>query len=146
MTRIGEGPMPAAAEPHGAPTARQAAARERRPGWWHDHHAAHDAADSDATLDPGNPDELQLTTVGVDIGSSTSHLMVSRLTMRRLGKSMYSKWVVVDRSVLFRSPVLLMLNPERLFDRRRRVAAIYVAKPSGCRHLQRAAIDTGAVC
>lgn len=45
--------------------------------------------------------------MGIDIGSSTSHLMVSRLVLRRLGKSMYSKWVVVERQRLYESPVLL---------------------------------------
>jgi ethanolamine utilization protein EutA len=54
-----------------------------------------------------NPDEVRLTSVGIDIGSSTSHLMVSRLVLRRLGKSMYSKWVVVERDRLYESSVLL---------------------------------------
>lgn len=58
-----------------------------------------------------NPDRLALLTVGIDIGTSTSHLVVSRLVMRRLGKSMQSRWVVSDRTIVFLSPV--MLTPYR---------------------------------
>lgn len=56
---------------------------------------------------PTNPDWLRLTSVGVDIGSSTSHLMFSRLVMRRRSKEMSSEFEVVHRKVLYRSPILL---------------------------------------
>jgi ethanolamine utilization protein EutA len=45
--------------------------------------------------------------VGVDIGSSTSHLMFSRLIMRRRSQEMSSEFEVVHRDVLYRSPILL---------------------------------------
>ncbi len=60
-----------------------------------------------ACADGENPDQLSLLTVGIDIGTSTSHLVISGLTMRRLGKSMQSRWVVAEREVLFLSPVML---------------------------------------
>lgn len=56
---------------------------------------------------PTNPDWLRLISVGVDIGSSTSHLMFSRLIMRRRSKEMSSEFEVVHREVLYRSPILL---------------------------------------
>lgn len=56
---------------------------------------------------PTNPDWLRLTSVGVDIGSSTSHLMFSRLVMRRRSREMSSEFEVVHREVLYRSPILL---------------------------------------
>ena len=43
--------------------------------------------------------------VGIDIGSSTSHLIFSELTLRREGFS--SRFRVTDRQVLFQSPILL---------------------------------------
>jgi ethanolamine utilization protein EutA (predicted chaperonin) len=43
--------------------------------------------------------------VGIDIGSSTSHLIFSELTLRREGFS--SRFIVTDREVLFQSPILL---------------------------------------
>ncbi len=55
----------------------------------------------------GNPDFLQLVSVGIDIGSSTSHLMFSRLYLQRRSLEFSSRYEVVDREVLFRSAVLL---------------------------------------
>ncbi len=54
-----------------------------------------------------NPECLQLLSVGIDIGSSTSHLMFSRLHLQRQGLELSSRYEVVDREVLFRSTVLL---------------------------------------
>jgi ethanolamine utilization protein EutA len=52
-------------------------------------------------------DNVELTTVGVDVGSSTSHLLFARLHLRRLTQSLSSRFVVVKREVLHRSPILL---------------------------------------
>jgi ethanolamine utilization protein EutA len=52
-------------------------------------------------------DNVELTTVGIDIGSSTSHLMFSHLHLQRLGQYLSSRYVVVERKVLHRSPILL---------------------------------------
>ncbi len=60
-----------------------------------------------APVDTGNPDDLELTTVGIDIGSATSHLMFSRLQLRRLGKHLSSRYLVIRRETLYRSPILL---------------------------------------
>ena len=48
-------------------------------------------------------DEIKLTSVGVDIGSSTSHLIFSRLEMKQRG----TRYVVVRRTVLSESEILL---------------------------------------
>src|SRR5207302_202880 len=52
-------------------------------------------------------DNIELTTVGIDVGSSTSHLMFSRLHLQRLGQYLSSRYVVVKREMLHRSPILL---------------------------------------
>lgn len=52
-------------------------------------------------------EEVDLTTVGVDIGSSTSHLMFARVTLRRVAGALSSRFVVVARETLWRSPILL---------------------------------------
>ena len=52
-------------------------------------------------------DAIELKTVGIDIGSSTSHLIFSLLKLRRLGKQLSSRFVVVSREALYRSPILL---------------------------------------
>jgi ethanolamine utilization protein EutA len=52
-------------------------------------------------------DDIQMTTVGIDIGSATSHVLISRIHLRRLGKRMSSRYVAVHREVLHRSRILL---------------------------------------
>ncbi len=44
-------------------------------------------------------DEIRLTSVGVDIGSSTSHLVFSRLVLERLD----NRYVVSERKVIYES-------------------------------------------
>jgi len=48
-------------------------------------------------------DEIRLVSVGVDIGSSTSHLVFSRLVLERLD----NRYVVSERKVVHESEVLL---------------------------------------
>src|ERR1700720_476808 len=52
-------------------------------------------------------DNVELTTVGIDIGSSTSHLMFARVHLQRLSTALSSRFVVVSRKVLWQSPILL---------------------------------------
>ena len=66
-------------------------------------------------------ENIELTTVGIDIGSSTSHLMFSRIHLQRAGELHSSRYVVVERETLYRSPILLTpyttdyaINTERL--------------------------------
>ena len=48
-------------------------------------------------------DEINLTSVGIDIGSSTSHLAFSRITLERAD----ARYIVSARTVLFESGILL---------------------------------------
>src|SRR5882724_760327 len=52
-------------------------------------------------------DNVELTTVGIDIGSSTSHLMFARVHLSRLATGLSSRFVVVERKILWQSPILL---------------------------------------
>src|SRR5919197_4392605 len=52
-------------------------------------------------------EQIELRSVGIDIGSSTSHLSFSRLVLRRLGARLSSRFEVVQREVLHQSPILL---------------------------------------
>ncbi|HEX9880793.1 MAG TPA: ethanolamine ammonia-lyase reactivating factor EutA [Candidatus Binatia bacterium] len=76
----------------------------------------HEGHDDDQEHDEGMLDEdhpmwrserISLTSVGIDIGSSTSHLIFSRLTLRRQGVVLSSRFVVVKREILSESPILL---------------------------------------
>lgn len=76
----------------------------------HGHYGAEDEVVFGSIADDGfpiNPDWLRLTSVGIDIGSSTSHLMFSKLVMRRRSTEMSSEFEVVYREVKYRSPILL---------------------------------------
>ena len=57
-------------------------------------------------------DEIVLVSVGVDIGSSTSHLVFSRLRLERLD----SRYIVAERTVLHESEVLLTPYAENAGD------------------------------
>src|SRR5262245_45470639 len=50
---------------------------------------------------------FDLTSVGIDIGSSTSHLMFSRLMLMRIGGALSSRFEIVQRDVIYASPILL---------------------------------------
>lgn len=51
----------------------------------------------------GDEDQLNILSVGVDIGSSTSHLAFSRIVLERLD----TRYVVVERETFFASEILL---------------------------------------
>jgi ethanolamine utilization protein EutA len=55
------------------------------------------------TRDMAEEDRIVLTSVGVDIGSSTSHLLFSRLELERQD----GRYVTVSREVLYQSDILL---------------------------------------
>ncbi|MGH8669030.1 MAG: ethanolamine ammonia-lyase reactivating factor EutA, partial [Burkholderiales bacterium] len=53
-----------------------------------------------------NAENVELTTVGIDIGSSTSHLMFARVHLQRKTQLLSSEFAVVRRDILWRSPIL----------------------------------------
>jgi len=70
----------------------------------------HDAEFDDLPLDQ-NPlwiaDNVRLTSVGIDVGSSGTQVIFSRLHLRRMAEDMSSRYFVVNRETLYRSPVAL---------------------------------------
>jgi ethanolamine utilization protein EutA len=52
-------------------------------------------------------DNVAFKTVGIDIGSSTSHLLFAKVTLQRQSQGLSSRFVVVGREVVWRSPILL---------------------------------------
>jgi ethanolamine utilization protein EutA len=85
-----------------------------------------------------------LRTVGIDIGSTTSHAMFARLRLQRLADSLSSRYVVVERAILHRSPIVLTpYSAGDLID----VTALKaeIASWYSSAGLARADMDTGAV-
>ena len=87
---------------------------------------------------------VELRTVGIDIGSSTSHLLFAKVVLQRQTQGLSSRFVVIERTVLWRSDV--MLTPFLRDDTidagalGRFIAASY--EQAG---LQKSDVDSGAV-
>jgi ethanolamine utilization protein EutA len=66
----------------------------------------------------GTGERLEFKSVGIDIGSSTTHMMFSRLVLLRRGKDFFSGYTVVEREIIYRSPVILtpFINHNALID------------------------------
>jgi ethanolamine utilization protein EutA len=77
----------------------------------HDGYADHDHDFPDELPLEENPiwiaDHVSLETVGIDIGSSGTQVIFSRVNLRRLGEDLSSRYYVVSRETLFQSPVAL---------------------------------------
>ena len=67
----------------------------------------HDTMPIGEGVDVEGIEMFTLTSVGIDIGSSTSHMVFSKLTLRREGAAFSSQFRVTDREVLYRSPIML---------------------------------------
>jgi len=52
-------------------------------------------------------EHVELKTVGIDIGSSTSHLLFAKVLLQRHSQGLSSRFVVVDRQITWRSPIML---------------------------------------
>ena len=102
----------------------------------------HLGGDADPAVYVG--EHIRLRSAGIDIGSSTSHLVFSELVLTRQGRYLSSRYEVVQREVRFRSRVILTpytsathidtAGIAKFIDEAYRDAAI-----------PRAEIDTGAV-
>lgn len=108
-------------------------------------HVHLDPAESDAVDEAiWAADNLALTTVGIDVGSSTSHLMFARLHLRRLATGLSSRFVIVKREVLWRSPILLTpYRADGLIDAG--ALGAFVRRSYADAGLSRDAVDSGAV-
>src|SRR6185437_8288122 len=89
-------------------------------------------------------ENVELTTVGIDIGSSTSHLMFAGVRLQRKTQALSSQFVVVERRVLWKSPIVLTpFLPDGTID----AAALgdFIGAAYREAGLAREAVDTGAV-
>lgn len=121
------------------------------PGWKHEHDGYsdhdHDEYDMDGPIED-NPlwqaDNVHLTSVGVDIGSSGTQVIFSRIHLRRLAEDLTSRYYVVSRETLYLSPVSLTpySSETRIDDVK--LGEIIKAAYEGA-GLKASEVDTGAV-
>jgi ethanolamine utilization protein EutA len=114
----------------------------------HDGFADHDHDFPDDGALEDNPiwiaDHVSLMTVGIDIGSSGTQVIFSRINLRRLGEDLSSRYVVVSRETLFQSGVALTpYRSEEHIDEGKLGAIIDDAYNAA--GIDPADIDTGAV-
>jgi ethanolamine utilization protein EutA len=89
-------------------------------------------------------DHVTLVTVGMDIGSSGTQVIFSRINLRRYGEDLTSRYYVVSRETLFQSPVALTpyASDERIDDAALGIIIDDAYKAAG---VQPEGIDTGVV-
>jgi ethanolamine utilization protein EutA len=83
-------------------------------GDFYPHEHGDDADHDHDDIDPGpledNPiwqrDNVALTSVGIDIGSAGTQVIFSNVHLQRIGESLTSKYVIVDRKTAFQSDVI----------------------------------------
>lgn len=62
-------------------------------------------------------DAIELLTIGVDVGSATSHLMFSELVLNMPAHGLSSRYAVADKKVTWRSPIVLTpFKPDGTID------------------------------
>jgi ethanolamine utilization protein EutA len=112
-----------------------------------DHDHDHFDADVEARLED-NPiwiqDHVTLVTVGIDIGSSGTQTIFSRIHLRRYGEDLTSRYYVVSRETLFQSPVALTpySSDERIDEA---ALGVIIDGAYHCAALRPEDIDTGVV-
>src|SRR5258706_8712517 len=107
----------------------------------------HSEVDADERLEESPiwiQDHVTLVTVGVDIASSGTQVIFSRINLRRYGEDLTSRYYVVSRETLFQSPVALTpySSDERIDDAALGAIIDDAYKAAG---VQAQDIDTGVV-
>jgi ethanolamine utilization protein EutA len=109
----------------------------------------HDVEDYDVDHDPSydglyQADNVNLTSVGIDIGSSGTQIVFSRIKLQRLSDRLSSRYYVVSREQLFQSPVTLTPYSKNLLIDAEALSAILdtAYRQAG---MTPQAVDTGAV-
>ena len=115
--------------PEGKNPRKQHSVADHLHGDGHDHvHGDGEAADHDhdhffeeEAGPEGNAlwvqDHVSLRSVGIDIGSSGTQVIFSRINLRRMGEELSSRYFVVSRETLFQSPISLTpYKSEELID------------------------------
>ena len=114
----------------------------------HDGDADHDHDDFDDGPIEDNPlwiaDNVTLTSVGIDIGSAGTQVIFSKVHLRRLSEDLTSRYYVVARETLFRSPVALTpyQSEERIDDDKLR---LIIGEAYASAGIDAKDIDTGVV-
>jgi ethanolamine utilization protein EutA len=110
----------------------------------HEHEALSEADRLEMARYIWSQENVELRTIGIDIGSSTSHLLFARVVLQRQTQGLSSRFVVISREVVWRSPIMLTpFLPDGTIDAHRLGHFIHDAYHEA--GFRRSDIDSGAV-
>jgi ethanolamine utilization protein EutA len=108
----------------------------------HEHVAMSDEERAAVARSIWDEEHVALTTIGIDIGSSTSHLLFAKVLLQR--QALSSRFAVIHRQAIWRSPIMLTpFRPDGTIDARR--LGSFVADCYREAGLASGDIDSGAV-
>ena len=109
-----------------------------------DHEHLSDSAREEMARYIWSQESLEMTTVGIDIGSSTSHLLFAKILLQRRSQDLSSRFVVVKRDIVWRSPIILTpFLADDTIDAAALGSFIQRCYAEAC--LERSDVDSGAV-
>jgi ethanolamine utilization protein EutA len=89
-------------------------------------------------------ENIAFKTVGIDIGSSTSHLLFAKVMLQRQSQGLSSRFVVIGREIVWRSPILLTpFVPDGTIDAEK--LGEFIGRCYGEAGFAQSDIDSGAV-
>jgi ethanolamine utilization protein EutA len=89
-------------------------------------------------------ENVEFKTVGIDIGSSTSHLLFAKVALQRQSQGLSSRFVVVGREIVWRSPIALTpFLPDGTIDAQ--TLGDFIRGSYGDAGFTQSEIDSGAV-
>ena len=109
-----------------------------------DHHHMHDEDREAVAQSIWRQETVEMNTAGIDVGSSTSHLLFAKIRLQRSSQALSSRFVVTKREVIFRSPIMLTpFMPDGTIDVQ--VLEDFIHQAYHDAGFQRSDIDSGAV-
>src|SRR5919107_3684558 len=110
----------------------------------HEHEALSEADRLEMARYIWSQENVELRTIGIDIGSSTSHLLFAKVVLQRQTQGLSSRFLVISREVVWRSPIMLTpFLPDGTIDAHRLGHFIHDAYHEA--GFRRSDIDSGAV-
>jgi ethanolamine utilization protein EutA len=112
--------------------------------FFHEHMELTEAERADIARTIWAEENIELKTVGIDIGSSTSHLLFAKVALQRQSQGLSSRFVVVGREIVWRSPILLTpFLPDGTIDAEH--LGQFIQEAYRAAGFARSEIDSGAV-
>ncbi len=112
--------------------------------FFHEHSELTEADRAEIARYIWSQETVELKTVGIDIGSSTTHLLFAKVVLQRQAQGLSSRFVAIDRQVVWRSPIRLTpFLPDGLIDAH--AIGHFIQDSYRAAGLHRHDVDSGAV-